>query len=309
MAKLKRFGGTPVSEGVRLEVGKYTVFAVRNANRDISVRMRREPRKLLKMCMHVPFLRGITRLIRDIVRFLDGLGEAAELNPLRAVRGTKVQRSIARAFGMHPQSLATLLSGILIPIIAFGFLFAAPEGAEAFFQDYFSPTRLQLNWMVCAVRIVAALLGIGFICRLQVINRLCMYKGAFNKVLNCYECRDEISIENAADYPIITRRSEPVFLMGVLILSLIGFTFIRTDGILLTALARILIVLAVAAIFNEPYSALESADMTLAVRITRAPMDWMQHITVLEPTNQMLEVAVCAFQAALGEKNEEVNPD
>ena len=72
MAKLKRFGGTPVSEGVRLEVGKYTVFAVRNANRDISVRMRREPRKLLKMCMHVPFLRGITRLIRDIVRFLDG---------------------------------------------------------------------------------------------------------------------------------------------------------------------------------------------------------------------------------------------
>ena len=80
MAKLKRFGGTPVSEGVRLEVGKYTIFAVRNSARDISVRMRREPRKLLKVCMQVPFLRGATRLIRDIMRFLDGLGEAAARN-------------------------------------------------------------------------------------------------------------------------------------------------------------------------------------------------------------------------------------
>lgn len=309
MAKLKRFGGTPVSEGVRLEVGKYTVFAVRNASRDISVRMRREPRKLLKACMHIPFLRGATRLARDIVRFLDGLGEAAELNPHRAVRGTKAERAVARAFRVHPQSIVTLLSAILIPIIAFACLYAAPKGAEAFFQDYFSPTRAQLNWLVCIVRIAAALTGVGLVCRLRVINRLCMYKGAMNKVLNCYECRDEISMENAARYPIITRRSEPVFLMGVLIISLILFTFIRTEGVLLTALVRILIVLAVAAIFNEPYSALESADMTLPVRITRAPMDLMQHITVLEPTAQMLEVAVCAFQAALGESDKEVKPD
>lgn len=309
MAKLKRFGGTPVSEGVRLEVGKYTVFAVRNSDRDISMRMRREPRKLLKMCMHIPFLRGATRLIRDISRFLDGLGEAAELNPLRAVRGTKAERSVARAFRVHPQSIVTLLSGILIPIIAFCCLFAAPKGAEMFFQNYLAPTRLQLNWMVCIVRIIAALMGIGLICRLRVVNRLCMYKGAINKVTNCYECRDEIGIENASRYPVTTRRSEPVFLMGVLIFSLIGFTFIRTDGILLTAIARMLIVLAVAAIFNEPYSALESADMTLAVRITRAPMDLMQHITVLEPTEEMLEVAVCAFEAALGENNKEVKPD
>lgn len=309
MAKLKRFGGSPVSEGVRLEVGKYTVFAVRNSKGDISMRMRREPRKLLKVCMRVPFLRGATRLLRDIIRFLDGLGEAAELNPHRAVRGTKAERAVGRAFRVHPQSIATLLSGILIPVIAFACLYAAPKGAEAFFQNYISPTRLQLNWMVCGVRIIAALLGIGIICRLRVVNRLCMYKGAINKVTNCYECRDEISIKNAAAYPIITRRSEPVFLMGVLIFSLIAFTFIRTEGVLLTAIVRILIALAVAAVFNEPYSALESSDMTLAVRITRAPMDLMQHITVLEPTEQMLEVAVCAFQTALGQNDNEVKPD
>lgn len=309
MAKLKRFGGTPVSEGVRLEVGKYTVFAVRNANRDISVRMRREPREFLKICMRIPFLRGAARLIRDILRFLDGLGEAAELNPHRAVRGTKAERAVARSFKLHPQSIVTLLNAILIPIIAFACLFAVPKGAEAFFQDYLALSRAQLNALVCAIRIVSSLMGIGLICRLRIIRRLCMYKGAINKVTNCYECRDKISVENATAYPIVTRRSEPVFLMGVLILSLIAFAFIRIDDILLTVIVRLLSILAIAAIFNEPYAALESADLTLPVRIARAPIDWMQFITSQEPTTQMLEVAVCAFQSALGENDKEVKPD
>jgi len=308
MAKLKRFGGTPVPEGVRLEVGKYTIFAVRNANRDISVRVRREPRKLLKTCMHIPFLRGVTRLVRDIIRFLDGLGESSEFNPHRAVHGTMVERALARFLKMHPQSIVTLLSGILIPIIAFLCLYAAPKGMEAFLQNYLSPSRTLLNWVVCIVRIIAVLLGIALTCRLRVMKRLCMYKGAINKVTNCYECRDEIGVKTASDYPIITRRSEPVFLMGVLIFSLIGFTFIRTEGVLVTAIARILIVLAVAAVFNEPYSALENADLTLPVRIIRTPMDLMQHITVLEPTESMLEVAVCAFRAILSESDKEVTP-
>jgi len=309
MAKLRRFSGTPVSEGVRLEVGKYTVFAVRNAQKDISVRMRREPRKLLRTCLRIPFLRGITRLIRDIIRLFDGISESAELNPNRPVRGTQAEKRIAKVLKVHPQSIVAWTSAILIPLILFAGLYAAPEGAEAILRDKFTLTRAQLNGIVCAVRIMGALMSIGLIGRLRVIRRLLMYKGAINKAINCYECKDEISIENVARYPIHTRRSEGTFLICVMILCMICFAWIRVDSILLGALVRIGIALAVAAVFNEPFAALESADMTLPVRITRAPMDLMQHITVLEPTEQMLEVAVCAFRAALGENDEEVSPD
>ena len=78
-------------------------------------------------------------------------------------------------------------------------------------------------------------------------------------------------------------------------------------SLLTTLLLRILIVLAVAAVFNEPYSALESSEITLPVRIVRAPMDLFQYLTVLEPDARMLEVVVCAFNAALGEETNEVN--
>ena len=309
MAKLKRFGGTPVSEGVRLEVGKYTVFAVRNAKKDISVRMRREPRKLLRTCMRIPFLRGVTRLFRDVVRFFDGLSESAELKPHRPVRGTKADRALARAFHAHPQSVATLISALLIPLILFIALYAAPEGAEAMLEDFLALRRAQVNGIVCAVRILGALISIYLICRLRVIKRLCMYKGAINKAINCYECRDEISVENIARYPIHTRRSEPAFLICVMILSMIFFSWIPVQGALATALLRLLIVLAVAAVFNEPFSALEGAEMTLPVRIVRAPVDLLQHITTLEPEGNMLEVAVCAFDAVLHSDNKEVNED
>lgn len=309
MAKLKRFGGTPVSEGVRLEVGKYTVFAVRNAKKDISVRMRREPRALLRTCMRIPFLRGITRLLRDIVRFFDGLGESAELKPHRPVRGTRAEQAVARAFRTHPQSVVTLVSALLIPIILLLALYAAPEGAEAMLQAFFDLKRAQLNGIVCAVRILGALLAIWAIFRLRVINRLAMYKGAINKVINCYECRDEITMENAAQYPIHTRRSEPAFLISVMILSMIFFCWIPVQGVLATLIWRVLIVLGVAAVLNEPFSALEGADMTLPVRIVRSPIDLLQHITTLEPDAHMLEVALCAFEAVLHSDDREVRED
>lgn len=301
MAKLRRFSGTPVSEGVRIEVGKYTVFAVRNAKKDISVRMRREPRKMLRTLMRIPFVRGATRLFRDIFRLFDGLAESVELNPNRPVRGSKAERTFARLFRVHPQNVVAFTSAILIPLLLFLGMYAAPEGAEAFLSNHFLLSRARLNGIVCAVRIVGTLAAIAFICRLRVIRRLAMYKGAINKLINCYECHDEISMEAAEDYPIHTRRSEPAFLLTVMIFSMIIFSWIRLDNILLTLLARIVAVILVAAVINEPFASLEGSEMTLPVRIVRAPMDLLQHITTLEPHPQMLEVAVCAFQAALGE--------
>ena len=305
MAKLKRFSGTPVSEGVRLEVGKYTVFAVRNAQRDMSVRMRREPRRLLRICMHIPFVRGVTRLLRDIIRFFDGLAECAELNPHRPVRGAKPERGIARFLKVHPQSLVAFSSAILIPLILFAGLYAAPEGAEAFLQDRFELTRAVINGVTCAVRVIGMLVSVGIICRLRVIKRLCMYKGAINKAVNCYECRDELTMENIARYPIHARRSESAFVLSVLAVSMVLFALVPVMNPFITIGLRILIILAVAALINEPYSALEAAKPVLIVRIIRAPMDLLHYITTLEPHPQMLEVALCAFEAVLAEPEKE----
>ena len=309
MAKLRRFSATPVAEGVRLEVGKYTVFAVRNVEKDISVRVRREPRMLLRTCMRIPFIRGAARLIRDVLRFFDGLGESAELRPQRPVRGTRPERAVASFLHIRPQTIATLLSALMILVIAATCLYAAPAGAEILFENSFSLSRSALNLAVAAVRIVGLLAAVGLIGRLRVFKRLLMYKGAINKVINCYERRDDVNIQSVAQYPIHTRRSEPAFLICVLSISFLLFPLIRPYNPALTALLRVLILLAVAAVLNEPFSALEEARPTLPVRIARAPIDLLQHMTTLEPHPQMLEVAVCAFDAAMGKVGKEAETE
>ena len=303
MAKLRRFSATPVAEGVRLEVGKYTVFAVRNEDRDISVRVRREPRVFLRACMRIPFMRGSVRLIRDVLRFFDGLGESAELRPRRPVRGTAPEQKIAAALRIRSQTIATLVSAILILAIAAVCLYAAPAGMEAFLLNHFALSRAALNLTVSIARIFGLLVAVGFVGRLRVFKRLLMYKGAINKVINCYECREDVNIENIASYPIHTRRSEPAFLICALSIAFLLFPLIKPHGLVLTAALRILVLLAVAAVLNEPFSALEEAKLTLPVRIARAPIDLLQHMTTLEPHPQMLEVAVCAFNAAMGKES------
>ena len=306
MAKLRRFGGTPVAEGVRLEVGKYTVFAVRNANKDISVRMRREPRILMRTLMRIPLLRGAVRLLRDLYRFFDGLSESSELHPQRVVRGTAPERGIAKLLRVHVQSVVAWVDALLMLIIAALCLYAAPLGAEALLLDFAELTRAAVNGVVCAVRICGFLLAIGLSCHLRLFRRMLMYRCAINKATNCYECRDELTLENAMQYPGCARRSEPAFLICVMIVSMILFSCIRTDGIWIALGARLAILLGVAAILNEPFSALETAELNWATRILRAPIDLIQHMTTLEPHPQVMEVALCAFRAVLGEIDEEV---
>ncbi|MBQ8506721.1 MAG: DUF1385 domain-containing protein [Clostridia bacterium] len=305
MAKRKHFGGTPVSEGVRLEVGKYTVFAVRKADKDIAMRMRREPREFLRVMMRIPFLRGAVRLVRDVYRFFDGIAESAEFKPQRVVRGTNAERGLARFLHVHPQSIVTLTSAVLLVLITFVCLYAAPLGAEALLEDAASLSRAWVNGIVCAVRVIGFLAAVGLTGRLRVFNRLLMYRCAINKVTNCYECGGKLTPENAARYPRYARRSEPAFLISVVGISLVLFSLLRIDNMLLSIVLRLLVILGVAAVLNEPFSALEVAELNWATRILRTPIDWMQHMTTLEPHPQMLELTVCAFRAALGELDEE----
>lgn len=307
MAKLRRFDGAPVAEGVRLEVGRYTVFAVRNADKDISVRIRREPRAGLRILMRIPLLRGAVRLVRGVHRFFDGLSESSELDPQRVVRGTAAERGVARLLHVHAQTLVAWVDAIAMLAIFALCALCVPAGADALLRNHTGLARSGVNALVCALRISGFLLAIWCMSHLRLMRRLLMYRCAINKADNCYACRDELTLENAMQYPRYARRSESAFLICVMVLSMVLFACIRTDGILLTLAVRLGVILGVAAVLNEPFSALEGAELNWATRILRTPIDLLQHMTTVEPHPQIMEVALCAYRAALGEIDEEVN--
>ena len=96
----------------------------------------------------------------------------------------------------------------------------------------------------------------------------------------------------------VYRQSDAAFLTVVLAVSFIAFALIRTFTLPVQLLVRVLTVLAVAAVVNEPIRALENLKNRHPLAALRAPYLWIERLFVREPHRQMVEVALCAFNAA-----------
>ena len=258
---------TPVAEGVRIQVGSATAFAVRQDSKDVALRLRREYHPARDAMERIPFLRGIVRLITSVADFLDGVSESASI--------------LAVLF---------LIGGLVI---------AGPWALVKFVLPRYELSREAINAIACATRVLAMLLCALLVPRLRVVDRFAMYRGAINRVLNAAPGDDGLVTQQAAEKAsFLSRRSDAAFILTVLILSVIAFALIRTFTLPVQILVRLLVVLAIAAILNEPLRLLESARPSPAVNILLAFQLMLERLMTRRPHAQMVEVAVYAWNAA-----------
>jgi len=301
MAKYKNseIHACPVAEGARFQLGNATAFAVRKQNKDISVRVRRERHPMRRFWEQVPFVRGVIRLFIVLFGFIDSLSESSEMKPQDMARGSMPVRRFAVLFRIRVSSLVAFSTGAAI-IAALTLLVALlPWAFGRYLSGLFSPTRLAMNALVTTVRIIGIVAAVCIISRLRIMRRLCMYQGAINKVLNAYEYHGKkLNIRNCEEQSPYHPRSDGVFALLVAILSVIAFAFLRTYTLHIQIIVRALTILAIAAIVNEPMQLLEDADPdNRFVHFLLLPVYRAQRIFVIEPHPQMVEVAMCAFNA------------
>lgn len=285
----------PVAEGARFTVGDATAFAVRREEKDIALRIRRERRPLREALGRIPFVRGIQRLFRATFGLLDCLGESGELYPQRISRGNRLEQGMAELFQFESESLVGLLSGVMIILLMAVFVLGLPMAVQRYILPGLELTGGQMNGIMCLIRILGLWLWLFACMRLRIVKRLCMYRGAVNKVLNAYEAnRRAPNLKEAMAQSRIYRRSDEAFLLVVLALSIVGFSLIRTFTLPIQLLVRVMTILLVAALVNEPIQALEHYRLSRLL----APFRGLERLFVMEPHEQMVEVALCAFNAA-----------
>lgn len=290
---------SPVAEGVRLRIGDTTAFAVRQESKDVALRLRHEERPLRRTLRKLPFVRGMSRLVGGAADFVDGIMESAELQPQPIVKGNRFERRFAELFQVHPTAMVAFGSALVILILMIGLCLVAPMFAARYVQGLEGITRARENAIVCAVRELGALICMVIIPRLRVVNRLCMYRGAINKVVNAYvDGAGYVSQESAAKAPLLARRSDSAFIALTVLLSIAAFALVRTYTLPVQLLVRALIMLVVAGIVNEPVRWLERQPRDRFAAKLLAPMQWLQRLFVANPHNQMIEVALFAFNAA-----------
>lgn len=290
---------SPAAEGVRFEVGSATACAVRNRSKDITVRVFQESHAARDFFGHVPFLRGVMRLFNTFGGFFSGLSLSADLKPRAAIRGSAFSQEFARLFSTHPQTIAAILNGLTAPLILIVMMLGLPAMVEHGLSYLPGLPRFAVNAVCCLFRLLGAVLSVYMICRLKLFSRMCMYRGAAGKVINAYEAYGSgMTHESVVLSPRLTDRSDGAFLIVVMLVSIAAFSFVRTDGLLLQLGYRIGVILAAAAVTNEFILPLENADPNGALASIRKPLTELQHLFTIEPHNQMIEVALCAFRAA-----------
>ena len=158
---------------------------------------------------------------------------------------------------------------------------------------------------------IAVLVGyMALVTLMKDIRRTFMYHGAEHKTIFCYEHGLELTVENVRKEGRFHPRCGTSFLILMLLVSmLISFfidpIFILTMGSVPHVLIRSAIKLLLLPVnMGIGYELIKLAGKhdNLFTRIISAPGMWLQHITVLEPEDDMIECAITAFKKVIPEE-------
>ena len=155
---------------------------------------------------------------------------------------------------------------------------------------------------------IALLVGyMAAISLMKDIRRTFMYHGAEHKTIFCYEAGLPLTVENVRKQRRFHPRCGTSFLILMLIVSVFTSFFIdpisiAIGGSVLHTVPRVLVKLAlIPVIVGLGYELIKLAGRhdNLLTKIISAPGMWLQHITVFEPTDDMIECAIAAVRRVI----------
>lgn len=278
-------GGQAVIEGVMMRGGNKVALAVRKPDQSIHVESETStPWTLRSKLLALPIVRGTAVLLESTFIGYKTLNKSASL----AVDEEGEELS---NWQMTGTLLISLIFGIglfvLLPLYASkwlthdgsGPLFAAIEGV---------------------MRLAIFVLYMWVVSRSKDIQRVFQYHGAEHKTINCYESGEELTVANVRNHTLIHKRCGTSFLLFVMVISIVVFSFFSSHNMshLQMMLYRIVLMPVVAGLSYEliRFSG-NSTNRVLGWLV--APGQLMQRLTTREPDDAMIEVAIESVKAVL----------
>ncbi len=291
-------GGQAVMEGVMMKNPvNGTALAVRKSDGTIVTEYYQNKNKHKKGSFPTwPVVRGVYAFVEALTggmkittRSAELLGEDMEEEP------SKFEKWLSEKLGKSAGDMAMTVAVVLAAALAVGLFVILPSLVVSFF-------RIESGFVVSLLEGVARLLiFLGYmlaISRIKDIHRVFMYHGAEHKTIACYEAEGDMTPENILRYTRFHPRCGTNYLFLVMMVSILFFACIPVRAFVPRVLTRLLFVPVVAGLGYEVLKAAAASDGWLA-RAVRAPGLALQRITTAEPTADMVEVALAAFNLAM----------
>jgi uncharacterized protein YqhQ len=175
------------------------------------------------------------------------------------------------------------------------------QGVWFWFQPYLRPVRpsVSFNLVDGLIRMLFFLLMIFSFSRLADIKRIFEYHGAEHKTVYAWEAGEELTVNNARRHPRQHPRCGTSFLMLVMLVSIVLFSLIKFDSLVLNLLTRIALIPLIAGISYEIIRAAAKGQASRLLSLITLPGIWLQNLTTREPSDDQLEVAIYALKESL----------
>lgn len=314
--KIMPVGGQAVIEGVMMRSPERIATAVRRANGQIELKIQ-EYQSLIQRYkwLNIPIVRGAITLIEVMMLGIKHLNYSADVamqdaeEADRARKKEKKRKKKEKKTGMSTFSTVLTVSIALVAGLALFFAFPLYATTHLFNIE---KNAFAFNLVAGSIRIVLFLGYIYLISLLKDVKRLFRYHGAEHKTIYAFESGEELSVESARPYTTLHPRCGTSFLVMVMLVSLIFFSFLDAFIILyhgnITLLIRLVTHLPLVTLVGGlSYEAIKASAKRVSnplVRVLIAPGLALQKITTREPDDRMLEVAIVALKAARGEEYE-----
>lgn len=284
MAKPFQYGGQAVIEGVMMLGAGGSAIAVRKPSNEIVLKeSTRVPLKEKFPILKWPIFRGCVSLFESLI-----IGMQA------------ITWSASQAGESEEEQLTNwelMVTMVIAMAIGIGMFVILPVSAATFTLPYIG------NFGRSAVEgIIRIALFLGYVYaigQMKDMQRIFAYHGAEHKTLAALEAGEELTPQNARKYSRIHPRCGTSFILMVMILMIIIFTFVGQTGAIMRAMIKILMMPLVAGVAYEVIKFSGRHCESRLVQILIAPGLWLQRLTTREPDDAQLEVAIAALKAVM----------
>ena len=319
-------GGQAVIEGVMMMGKTSMATAVRDPDGEIQIEARRLHRgKHLSRAMKIPFVRGIVNLFHSLVLGTKTLMRAAEVSGDGDDEAGRIQKWLAEKFKVNLMTVISIVSAVLGVALAVGIFIFLPQFLVGLLGRVSSINETHWAYYVL-LGVLKLLIFIGYlalILLLKDIRRLYMYHGAEHKTINAYEHGVELTPEKVKDCSRIHDRCGTSFLFIVLFINIViisavnwaFFTYVASDvtnrilRFLIKFGIELILLPLIAGISYEILKFLARFDNKF-VNFFKTPGKLIQKtLTTREPDEEMIEVAITAFNKVLEMDADETVPE
>lgn len=295
-----KIGGQAVLEGIMMKGETELAVVVRRANGELHTKIEPLPEK--KEWKKIPIIRGVFAFVDSLVIGTRTLMYSAEVMeedlPEEEQEADKFTIWLEKRFGSKGAMNVLLYMSVIFAILfTVGVFIIAPTAVVNVFKRL-TQNEIALNLIEGAFRIVIFVLYILLISKMEDIKKVFQYHGAEHKMIHCHELGLELTVENAREFPTLHPRCGTSFLMFVMILSLMIFSFLGWPDLFWRITSRLLLIPVIAGLSFELLRWAGRSD-SLLVKILSYPGIALQKLTTREPDDKQLEVAAAALSAVL----------